>query len=433
MKNASLIFVLSLLLLPALSRAGDAPSYEMHEWGVFPVPRNAAWANIDMRAEISSMPKFFWKMWPEQHLPWRGGVNKPVIYFYCDKPLSVNVKIRFADGRPLVWWPAAEKPAGGIGNVRPDELEFSLRVGHYAPPDSWMHKNLKDYNEQQLAAFEENYKKIKPPEVEKGHWMEALRVPASSMLYTQGSYTNRRVDNDNQPVEKFIYYDGVMKAPETPQLDRDGENLVMKSKFAYAISDLFVIDRSATRTRISKAFVNIQAGEQTAKIEMIAAGDGKGDAKTIDLLAEEFVKRLVAAGLTQDEAVGLEKVWHPGLFLHDGVSILYRVPQDIYDQWLPLTAKPAPKKTVRVGLVLHQHLEPELEANVNALIKKLSAEDFADRQQAMQSLMNTGGAAFPYLEAAIKNKDTELETANNCRKVMDTLDARPSMQQKKAE
>src|SRR5439155_6308361 len=146
---------------------------------------------------------------------------------------------------------------------------------------------------------------------------------------------------------------------------------------------------------------------------------------TIDILTEDFVKHLVGAGLTQEEAVGLEKVWHVGLFQHGGVSIFYRVPQSVYDAWLPLTAKPEPKKIVRVGIVLHQHLEPELEANVNALIKTLSAEEFADRQKAMQSLMNIGGAAFPFLEAAIKNKDTELETANNCRKNLDVLDTRP--------
>ena len=55
----------------------------------------------------------------------------------------------------------------------------------------------------------------------------------------------------------------------------------------------------------------------------------------------------------------------------------------------------------------------------------------ADRQKAMQDLMNIGGAAFPFLEAAIKNKDTELETANNCRKILEVLDTRPALQTKK--
>src|SRR3954463_10507984 len=106
MIRTKLILVLAALLAVA-SNAEDA-TYEIHEWGVFPVPRNAAWMNLDTRADLSTMPKFFWKTWPEQRLPWRGAVRKPVVYFYCDKPLSVDLKIRFADGRPLVWWPAAE-------------------------------------------------------------------------------------------------------------------------------------------------------------------------------------------------------------------------------------------------------------------------------------------------------------------------------------
>ena len=93
----------SLLALVALlafaGRAEDA-TYDLHEWGVFPVPRNAAWALLDTRAELSSMPKFFSKVWPDRNLPWFGDVSKPVVYLYATQPLAVELKFRFADGRP---------------------------------------------------------------------------------------------------------------------------------------------------------------------------------------------------------------------------------------------------------------------------------------------------------------------------------------------
>ena len=89
MKRASLMLVFFLLLLPALSCAEDA-TYELHEWGVFPVPRNSAWAMLDTRAELASMPKFFWKVWPGgEHLPWMGDVSKPAIPPHTLTPVRV--------------------------------------------------------------------------------------------------------------------------------------------------------------------------------------------------------------------------------------------------------------------------------------------------------------------------------------------------------
>jgi hypothetical protein len=387
----------------------EEATYELHEWGVFPVPRSAAWTMLDTRVEIAGMPKFFCKVWPDQHLPCEikmAPVWKPVIYLYPTQALDVNLKIRFENGRPLVWWPAA-KTSPKVFLPSTKELEFEIA----AKPSTAISP---------LAGA------IWPPfaPIERGHWIEALRNVSSAML--QSKIADGLKFDDNQ-IEKFIYYDGLMKAPDTPQIARDGDAIVISSNFPYAISDLMVIDRDEKRVRIGKEWIGISAGQQTARLELISISNEKSDAKTLSGLAEEFVSHLVAAGLTKEEAVGLEKVWREGLFHHDGLSIFYRVPQSVYDAWLPLTANPKPTKTVRVGLVLHQHLEPELRERVTALIKKLSAETFDERQDAKKSLLSIGGAAFPFLEAAARNKDADAETAANCRSVIEALDARPAL------
>ena len=71
-----------------------------------------------------------------------------------------------------------------------------------------------------------------------------------------------------------------------------------------------------------------------------------------------------------------------------------RIPQESYEAWLPLTATPAPEKTVRVGFVFHAHLEPELDEHVEQLIKQLGVEDYENRIQAQAALLRIGGAAF---------------------------------------
>jgi len=422
-----LILLTTLCSLAIACRAAE-PTYDLHEWGVFPVPRNVEWAMQDTRAELSGMPAFFCMVWPREKLPWFGPVRKPVIYLYPTQPLQVSLTIRFAEGRPLVWWPAASSPVGGVPNQTPNELQFDLRVGDVAPPGSSQRKRLDELAKsgQEIPDWDKKaLKDTEPFEVAKGHWVEMLREVPSAKVYSSGGHS--RLGYNGDLVEKFIYYDGLMKAPQTPQVAREGDALVVHSNFPYAVSDLMVIERDGTRTRIGKAWTNIVAGEQTTKLELVAAGDNRGDAKALTTLSEDFVAHLVAAGLTKEESIGLEKVWHEGLFLHAGLNLFYRVPRETYDAWLPLTAEPKPAKLVRVGIVLHEHLEPELEAIVATQIKKLSADDFEARQQALQALMHIGGAAFPQLEAAIKSKDTDLEAANGCRKVLEMLDARPGL------
>lgn len=134
------------------------------------------------------------------------------------------------------------------------------------------------------------------------------------------------------------------------------------------------------------------------------------------------MKRLTAAGLNDDEAEGLIATWEEGLFKQEGLTVLYRVAQATYDRWLPLEAKPKPTSIVRVGLVLHRHLEPEFDAKVNMLIEKLGSEEFDTRNAAKQALMKIGGAAFELLKKHGNHSDPEI--AGACQHILHALDAR---------
>jgi len=395
---------LCLLAWVSAASAFEPPKegYELHEWGVFSVPRNDAWAQRDMRAEWAGFPKFFDRVWPDKHLPWNGPVKKPVIFLYTAKEMSLEMNVRFAEGRPLVWWPHATSPAdygGGDrlgGDLKTLQFTFNLKpaglAGDKHPP---------------------------PPDVPAGHWVETLRKVEADLVFTGGGFSRR---GDETPgVERFIYYDGVMKAPPAPEAARDGDNLALKTTCDHAMLDVLVIDRRGGKVFVSKPFIEkVDAGPQSVKIELVAADD-----KALEALQKELAARLEKAGLTAAEAGALVKIWKPGFFDADGLTLLYRVPQEIYEKWLPLTAKPAPNKTVRVGLVVHEHLEPELETTVNALIAKLSAEDFDTRDTAQKALLKIGGAAFPILTKHFS--DTDAETAKACKLIVEALDVTPAL------
>lgn len=238
------VLISSLLFTTALlaAEAQDAV-YDLHEWGVFPIARNSAWAMSDMRAEWATFPDFFYRVWPKKRLPYFGPVTKPVVYFHAERLGPVQLTIKFAEGRPLVWWPATSQPADGIG-----------------------------------------------------------------------------------------------------------------------------------------------------------------------------------------EATALDKVWEQGLFKRDGLSVFYRVPQTTYDTWLPLAAVPVPRKIVRVGIVFHAHLEPDLDARVEALVTKLASENFEERQAAEHQIARIGGAAFPVLEKHFNDPDAEVARA--CHQIIAALDVVPALEPK---
>lgn len=391
-------FVALLCMAQALSAAEDkdpkAEAYDLHEWGVFSVPRNEAWAQRDMKAEWATFPEFFNRIWPEAKLPYHGPVRKPVIYLHANKKFNLSLTIRFTEGRPLVWWPPAFTPSFGIEAGRLDEVSFNLSVVDCI-----------------------NGQAPDPNKVEKGHWMETLRAPQSSLVFTDNGWS--RMGN-SMVCEHFIYYDGVMKAPPTPKVTRDGDAIVLESNLDYEMLDVIAIERLGKDLRVSKACVDkIETGAHKTRMEWIAADNA---------VAAGLSKRLAAAGLNQDEADALVKVWEDGFFKQPGLRVLYRIPQAVYDKWLPLQAKPAPAKSVRVGLVLHEHLQPELDEVVAALIKKLGDESFDIRDAARRELTAFGGAAFPALEKAAQGDDPEISKA--CRSIIESLDMAPALKAK---
>lgn len=394
----------------SLAGAGEGadakPGYEFHEWGVFTVPRNAAWANLDMKAEWATMPKEFYGRLVGRYLPYRGPVKKPVIYLHADKAMSVKLSIRFAEGVPAVWWPAAEVPTNQ--GARLAEKDRNLLV--FCPA---LVERPADQNRGPAGAVPRKL------DVPAGHWVEALRRVKASDVFCAAGWGNLGTSWDT---ERFIYYDGVMKPPAAPGVSRQGDLVTLDVPGAEVWQDLMIVERDEKR-------VSAAAGWDGWTEPL---GDGQGrhlrvemkpaDAERLKALARELAERLVKAGLNADEAGALIEVWKTELFAQDGLTVFYRVPQATYDKWLPLEATPAPRKTVRVGIVLHQHLEPELDERVAKLIAQLGAEKFETREAARSLILRIGGAAFPLLEKGAGDKDAEVASA--CRNILETLDAR---------
>lgn len=135
----------------------------------------------------------------------------------------------------------------------------------------------------------------------------------------------------------------------------------------------------------------------------------------------------MATGLTADESQSLLDVWKPGLFDRSGLTLFYRIPQTTYDQWIPLHLKPAPVETVRTGLVVHYHLEPELDRVITRLVSELGSDHYRIRDNAERRLHGIGGAALPAIRKIAESAD--VETAARARQLINSLDVDELLEQ----
>lgn len=393
---------------------GADDHYDLHEWGVFTASRGTRWATQDMLAEWASLPSFFRGTIEGRRLfnpselspiPKPMIVRKPVIFIHTEKLASFDITVKFPKGQPMVWWPPAVEPKMGTWGSDIHHLRFQgIAVGT---------EGAKTEHGARLS-------KIALPKVDEDHWLNHLRaVKASRVTVTGGHLPQGRVTGF---ADQFIYYDGVIPSPQSPTVQRTADGVVILSSSDHDWLDVFVMERTKDRVRVSSWIDRVKKGSRRTTIVWKKLKDG---GRAIESASGELQRRLTAAGLFDDESESLVKTWQPGLFSQEGISVFYRVDQSTYDKWLPLKAKPKPTKVVRVGLVIHSHLEPELETRIQRLIEQLGSKKFDVREKAARELHQIGGPAFPWIEKGMKHSDPEI--AFRCETIIRRLDAATAM------
>jgi hypothetical protein len=375
--------VVGLLLAASAQNQNPQPpvkGFAVHEWGVFTVSADLATMNADQRAELEALPKFMYgqmttRELPKHFIPVR--VRKPVVFFHAPQAITVEMRVQFPGGTPLVWWPATETPSitdNGLGQPPKNEkaaTELAWRLDLQKSPNP----NL-----------------VKPPpmkEVGSDHWIKALRdVKCDTVAVLVGE----RGFGSEFEQEQFVYYDGLMPRGKGAAIKVEKDRVSLTNEAKHPLFDVTVIDRQTPdKPRIVRV-AKLDAGA-TEKVDWQDASEGHWPQKAAQTLQDQ----LKDAGLNDDEAKSLVVVWTHELFEADGVTLFYRLPQEEYDRLLPLTLTPRPEKVVRVGLVHQPHCEPGVAERVARLVKQLDDDEFAKREAAQKELEQLGHAAFPHL------------------------------------
>ena len=322
--------------------------YAVHEWGVFTIHPDLEMANAALAAEWAGCPRELYRTEPPnlRNLPWRGTVKKPIVYFHwqADGPppeKGVAMKVRFPDGRPVIWWPASEEGAGTAppGKEVTDSLSWRL------------------YLRNEPKAHGPAGARPRTPAVAADHWYAQARKVKAEPVFAYGGHSRLGTAID---AEQFVYYDGLMTPLAFLKSRRTATgDLVLDNTAPYPLHDLWCVDhtgdkRTGPGPRLARVpLVPVGTKEIVPEWRVVPAADW---AKAT---AEQLAADLEKTGLHADEARSLVAIWQPGFFHAPGLTLFYRLPQREYDRVTTITLDPVPETLVRVGIVLHAHAEPE--------------------------------------------------------------------------
>lgn len=319
----------------------------LHEWGVL-VTSGGELAGSGADAE-SDLPDFVHRRRGDHvrfmqayqtALETPVAIRKPVVHVYGPTGARVRFRARFAEGRPLVWWPAADWDDASVA--------WELELAEEAPSP--------------------------PREVSGAHWFVRLRVPEAMWC---------RVGDQ---VERFLYYDGEARwtSPLVVRRDERGP-LRVENAGDEAAEDVYLVER----------------GGRVAYRPRLAPGESWTDPEPLEVdPSTHLASRLVAAGLTGAESATIAGIWKEEFFGSGRLVLVHRLADGVYDRLLPAEVDPRPDSFVRVGLALVADQDPDLAGVVRALIDDLGADDFAARTRAEAELAGIGRPAVPALRRA---------------------------------
>ncbi len=404
----------------------------VHEWGVFTVFNDVKVANANRREEWGSLPTFFYRQFPRERLRWVPSAwDKPIVYFYA-KPASlhVNVKVTFSSGVPVVWWPAVADPVddGGFRTTRDPKTPRPFR---FLTWEAWLGERVPP----QVGAAPHGgqpgkpWVKVADSPLPKDCWLQQARLPSATPLTVIGNIDGPPKvwfpgSKDRPETERFLYYDGLVPAPDYLRCEKvDATSVTLHNRANFNVARLFVVDR---RTKGAVRFASV--GDEMplkAGAHMKIAPPRVAAADWPAAGAKQVRQALLNAGLFAPEADALLTIWQERLLEAEGVTVFHILPAAEYDRMLPLSILPAPAAApIRVGIALHPHMEiePDLAARIAPLIRQLDDDDFEKRSAAGAALLEIGPLAIALLRAELQ-KPMPLEARRRIEALLERVDA----------
>jgi len=375
------------LLSTTLTALSAGPSskgkdYVAHEWGTFTSVQGAEGIQMDWNPFVQwDLPTFV----HDQNQNVQAKVNQqlaglllkskamskqrmetPVIYFYSDQELTVDVKVRFPQGLMTEWYPAATAFA-------PDPTATSEQRA--ANKESFL-----AWNQMRILAPDAD-QALQPPSDQSDNHYYAARETSANLLEVAGP-----ANAPHPQHEKFLFYRGVgdFTAPLTASIQGDEQSVRMDNRAKDALTGLAVL-RIRGETAQLLTTDHLEAG-QNATLKLDSPILPKQDLRP---LVRDYLKHhLVAAGLYPREAEAMVKTWDDSWFGEEGLRVLYLLPQSWTDEALPITLDPQPKSLVRVMVGRAELITPSTEWELLKQAVRFSDADAAGQLEAVTAVQD---------------------------------------------
>jgi hypothetical protein len=285
-------------------------------------------------------------------------METPVLYFYSDNEMDVDVKVDFPKGRITEWYPHARSVNTSIDWGR-------LRV----MPGAVV--NL-------------------PVEDKESHYYPARETDSAPV---------RVCATDDKPAqqEKFLFYRGVGTFDLPVSVKLEGDKVVLKNTAQDAIAHLIVFENRGGK--VGYRVIDSFTGEITLERPTLD--------RNMESLLHDLNQMLVGSGLYEKEAAAMVKTWRDSWF-EEGLRVFYVLPRQATDTVLPITIDPKPAELVRVLVGRAEVITPEMEKSVQTQVKMLGDPSPTAREAARQDIRKFGRFSEPILKRILEHEPNEL-------------------------
>jgi len=262
-------------------------------------------------------------------------MESPVIYFYGDDTLKVNVQVGFQGGTISQWYP--QRKSGDTPKlVKRGEHKLSESLENMLRAETEMVDLSKwlDFSKPYDGTVEWDLEIL--PKSQRNSAFTFKSEENTTWTYPRVPYANMvKVGNE---YEDYLFYRGIgnFDLPATFSVDA-AETVLMRNKSNEAIPFAFAFENIKGRFRY-KTIGEIGSGEVAKVAESEWLSPSSKSSQQAEVF-QEIRKGLVAQGLTEDEANGMIKTWWKSSFKKLGLRVIWVVPQTDLERILPLQAK----------------------------------------------------------------------------------------------
>jgi hypothetical protein len=399
----------------------------VHEWGTFTSLQGSDGLPIKWNPlESSGLPRFVYD-WNHQGLGrYPSGLlglgsksvlvtlqrmETPVVYFYTDRDITLDLTVSFPKGGITEWYPQAAEigpcrfPPGPVIS----KLDSGLHSCGVSP--SFTLDSFLNFRNVKASFIRWHGLKILPtgrhPEV-----TGLLPTDSSGSHYfaareTDSAYVqvpSESGSGSQSQCEKFLFYRGVgnFATPLSVSMRNEGA-VTIANTGSETISHLLVLGIDGK----AGAFVyldELKPGARTdATLDLHRRPQPLATLRT--QIEEQMAHSLTAEGLFAREATAMVKTWADSWFTEQGVRVLYILPRAWTEETLSMRVEPRPKQLVRVMVGRAELITPETEKELNLELTEARQRRVEAEGEIRGTVAKLGRFAGPVFGRALDRAD----------------------------